>query len=150
MTKAKVIDREITTTASVKSIADAFRDGISQKPGGIWRMSAALLDWDFFTPDASSDPFAALDSGPAPTFVVAASYGLRGTPSTNAMRALSAGIGGAVVLSIWDEEMRRRVDLRHIGDASPASKKHVESIVERIRGIDPKMTLTQTEGKTNV
>jgi len=150
MTKVKVIDREIVTTASVKVIAEAFRNGISQRPGGIWRMSAIMLDWDFFTPDAGSDPFAALDSGPKPTFTVASSYGLRGNPSTNLMRAISSGIGGAVMLSVWDEGTRRRAELRHLGDASPVSKKHVESIVERIRSADPAMRLTQTEGKTNI
>jgi hypothetical protein len=148
MGKIKVIDHQMNTALPVRNIAVAFRDGI-QHPGGlIGFIGRTALDWDFFTPEKGDDPFTALEEVEEPTFTAGASYGLRQRRRITSLEELLQGsVGGAVLLSVWDIGTRRRVEIRHAGDLSPASKRCVQSAIDRMRNADPTLTETETRGK---
>jgi hypothetical protein len=146
--RIKVIDYHVVTVLPTREIASAFREGIRSPGGFAGFVGRAMLEWDFFTPEASTDPFAALE-GPKvePTFEVAASYGLRQRRyKTRFEEIMEAGVGGAVHLSVWDEGDRRRIKLRHAGDLSPASKKSVQAVMDRLAAQDPALRLNSEKG----
>ena len=43
------------TMLSVQDMALIFRDNLG-RAAGLWRASAALMEWDFYTPEPSRDP----------------------------------------------------------------------------------------------
>lgn len=145
--KIKVLDREFQTRLSVKHVALSFREGIQARPRGLTGLVASkALEWDFFTPQMSDDPFAAFDDD-APDFSAGASYGLRHMGSGNQRRTLEAGTGGAALLNVWDRGAHRDVLLRHAGDLSPASRRVLAGVVERFIDADPSIAIQETKGK---
>jgi hypothetical protein len=148
MAKIKVIDHSIETALSVREIASLFRDNITKPRGFVGLAGKVLLDWDFFTPERGDDPFASLEPVDEPTFSAGASYGLRQRSRiTSFEQALQASVGGAVILNIWEQGTRRRVEIRHAGDLSPASKRCVDGVIEVMRSADPSLKETQNRGK---
>lgn len=151
MGRMKVIEYSVTTRLPVKDIANAFRSGI-RRPRGLVGLSARTsLDWDFFTPATSSDPFSALDDQvDEPTFTVGASYGLKRTfGSAQVQQILEAKVGGAVFLNVWDCDQHREVSIRHLGDLSPASRRCVQTMVDLMTTADPYIDIQRTKGKVD-
>lgn len=61
--RAKIVDYEFKTQLSVKEVATTFRDGIRSRHRGLMGYAVSKgLEWDFYSPDSESDPFAALDN----------------------------------------------------------------------------------------
>lgn len=149
MRRIRFIDYHIVTVLSTKEVAVRFREAIRGGARGFAGIvGRALLEWDFFTPESPTDPFADLEEPEdEPAFCVGASYGLRQRRYRTAFEDfLQAGVGGAAVLTIWDKGRKRVVELRHQGDLSPASKKCVKAVIDSLSAGDPSATIAVEEG----
>jgi len=139
VSRKKSVKHQRQVTLSGRDIAFIFRDKIENRRG----LLAKGLEWEFFRPDDSSDPFADLTGESVPDIYVAASYWVRDRRigaeyrRKSTMRArMEDATSGAVFLSIWDQGETRRVEIQHQGNLSPNSKKMVRSIVDEIDQAD--------------
>lgn len=148
---AKSISYTFDTHLAVRDLALRFREAL-QKPGGLTGFIASkTFEWDFFTPEPSEDPFSALEQAEAPTFAVAASYGIRGLGKrpmiTTLERFMESSTGGAVLLEVRDRGEHRSVLVRHVGDLSPASRKCVRNVLDSYVAADPGIRVRQEKGR---
>lgn len=137
------------TMLSVQDMALIFRDNLGRATG-LWRASAALLDWEFYTPEPSDDPFAQFSSHEPPTFAVGSQYGIKGQLLRgNLGHHINSRTGGVVVLEIWERQSEtgryRAFDLGHVGDLSPASQSCVELVMKAFAAADPLFLLDRED-----
>lgn len=155
MVMAKAMEFSFDTLLDTRRLALTFREGL-QNPSGGWvgMLAAHGLEWDFFTPEVSDDPFAALEDRQDPTFTAGASYGIRGLGErmriTTFERYLQAKSGGAVLLQVWENGDHRQVVIRHVGDLSPASQKCVRTVLDAYRAADPAIKVRQDKGRVRI
>lgn len=129
--------REVSLTA--KEIVFIFRDRIENRSG----MYSKNLDWEFFRPEDSGDPFADFSDEPDPDAFIGASYGMRGSKlapfvGQSQLRSMAQSVsGGSVFLSVWDRGSDRLVEIHHQGNLSPLSKKVVKSILQGLDEVEP-------------